>query len=159
MFIKRNGIFAKLGIAISVVLGTLTPSAHFANAKSAEKHPTPPAWVVRAVQEEGKRCRQWEPLFREFDLPVIFFTYIAYRESRCNSAAINAKWKNGKIVWTLNSNGTFDSGLLQINSGWRTVTKDVCGGGLELLLKPKCNVAVAKYLYENGGLRHWSFHV
>jgi hypothetical protein len=27
---------------------------------------------------------------------------------------------------------------------------------MNVLFDPRCNLAVAKYLYENGGLRHWS---
>jgi len=56
---------------------------------------------------------------------------------------------------TLNRDGSFDSGLLQINSTWKTVTRNICGGGLDLLLVLDCNLRVAKYLLDNGGLAHW----
>lgn len=106
--------------------------------------------------ESEQRCPRWEPYFKEYGLPVKRFSYIAWRESRCRIKAVNAKWDaQGNITWTLNKDGSFDSGLLQINSSWRTVTKNICGGGIELLLTLDCNLRVAKYLYDNGGLGHW----
>lgn len=108
------------------------------------------------TRKNEKSCPQFEDKFREYQLPVKAFSFIAYRESRCNSKAINAIWEDGKIVWTLNKNGTYDSGLLQINSSWKTVTRNICGTTLEGLLTLDCNLSVAKYLYENGGLRHWN---
>jgi hypothetical protein len=116
-----------------------------------------PAWLVKRVAN-GDRCRRLEPEIAAAGLPVTFFTYIAYRESRCRFNAINARWdKRGKIVWTLNRNGTYDSGVFQINSSWRTKTREVCGGGLEQLLKWKCNLRMAVELYGDGGLHHWGF--
>jgi hypothetical protein len=140
-------------IAALLIVGAIAPSA-----SAREQAPKPPAWLVQAV-EGGKRCKMFERKMADHGLPVTWFTYIAYRESRCRVGAVNAKWKNGKIVWTLNANGTFDSGLFQINSGWRTLTKQTCGGGLDLLLKADCNFKMAKVLYEDGGLRHWGFNV
>ena len=110
--------------------------------------------------EPHQRCPQWEWLFRKHKLPVRTFSYIAWREARCRPTAQNARWRDGKIIWTLNRNGTYDSGLLQINSSWVTVTSQVCKskfGDLKVLLDPQCNVAVGAYLYfEGGGLRNWS---
>lgn len=120
--------------------------------------PTPP-WIQKAL-DEGKSCPQYEADFRRHGLPPKIMSYVAYRESRCRVAAVNARFdKQGRVVWTLNKNGTFDSGLLQINSGWKSVTAQVCDskfGDLTVLLKKECNLRVAKYLYDNGGLRHWS---
>lgn len=108
---------------------------------------------------EVKRCPQFEHLFRKHKMPVRVFSYISWRESRCRPSAVNARWRDGKIIWTLNKNGTYDSGLLQINSGWKTVTAQVCRskwGDLTVLFDPKCNVAVAAYLFhDGGGLGHW----
>ena len=105
-----------------------------------------------------KRCPKWEPLFKQNKLPTEVFSYIAWRESRCRSIAVNARFdKYGKVVWTLNRNKTYDSGLLQINSSWRTLTKQVCNTDLKGLLKPSCNVKVASVLYDKGdGIRNWS---
>jgi hypothetical protein len=112
----------------------------------------------RIPSDKTKRCPQFEQEFRDYGLvPVQVFSYIAYRESRCNPDAVNAKWNaNGKIIWTLNKNGSFDSGLLQVNSSWQTVTRNICGGEIKLLRTLDCNLKVSKYLLDNGGLRHWS---
>ena len=102
-------------------------------------------------------CPKWEPAIKAAGLPVKEFSYIAWRESRCRIKAINAIWKNGKIVWTLNKNGTYDSGLLQINSGHRELVKKVCKGDLPLLLTLPCNLSVAKQLYDAHGLQPWTY--
>ena len=92
--------------------------------------------------------------------PVEVFSYIAWRESGCRIKAINAKFDSqGNVTWTLNKDGSIDRGLLQINSTWKSVTAKVCGtkkGDLDVLLTLDCNLKVAKYLLENGGLGHWS---
>ena len=102
-------------------------------------------------------CPKWEPAIKKIGLPVKEFSFIAWRESRCRIKAINAIWKNGKIVWTLNKNKTYDSGLLQINSGHRELVKKTCRGDLDLLLTLDCNLAVAKALYDSYGLRPWHY--
>jgi hypothetical protein len=96
---------------------------------------------------EVKSCPQWESKLKAQGLvPVKKFSYIMWRESRCLE----------KIVSKPNSNGTKDYGLLQINSSWKTVTRQVCGGtNLNVLLNSKCNLKVAKYLFDNGGIGHW----
>ena len=107
------------------------------------------------------RCPQFESKIRAAGLePVEVFSYIAYRESRCKVGAINAIWKNGKIVWTLNNDGSYDSGLLQINSSWKTAVATVCGaerGDLQVLFNLDCNLKVAKYIMDNtqGKLGNW----
>lgn len=100
--------------------------------------------------DKTKRCPQLEDEIAEFGLPVETFSYIAWRESRCNPLAHNK---------TLNRNGTQDRGVVQINSGWKTVTAKECAsqyGDLSVLFDVRCNLAVARYLYRNGGLRHWN---
>ena len=108
--------------------------------------------------DQSHRCPQFEQAFADHGLlPVEAFSYIAWRESRCRVQAINARWDSaGNIIWTLNRNGTYDSGLLQINSSWKTVTRKTCGGSIDLLLTLDCNLRVARYLLDNGGLGHWS---
>jgi hypothetical protein len=128
----------------------------FASPVSAKKDVTPD-WV-RQRYKAGENCKEWEYLFRQYKLPVVLFSYTAYRESRCRASAVNARWdKHGNLVWTLNRNGTFDSGLLQINSSWRSVTRQVCGGGLDRLFDPVCNVKVAAHLYHGSGAGHWGY--
>jgi hypothetical protein len=104
---------------------------------------TPPG----VPKDPTQRCPQWEAKFREHGLPVKVFSYIAWRESRCNPKAHNT---------TLNRNGTQDLGLIQANSSWKTVTRNICGTDITGLFNVDCNLSVAKYLYDNGGLRHWS---
>ena len=101
-------------------------------------------------KDEKKRCPQWEHKFRQHGLPVKTFSYIAWRESRCLIKAHNT---------TLNRDKSHDLGVVQINSSWKTVTSKVCKapyGDMTVLFKIDCNLKVAKYLYDNGGLRHWS---
>lgn len=153
------------GHADGAPLQNIQPTVAVANV---EKVP-PRVWQAVKVRGETiniptspeKRCPKFEPLFRKMGLkPVQVWSYIAWRESRCRPEAVNAIWRNGKIVWTLNKNGTFDSGLLQINSSWTSVTAQVCKskwGDLTVLRNPECNLKVARYLFDNGGLHHWGF--
>jgi hypothetical protein len=96
-----------------------------------------------------KTCPQFEELFREYGLPVKAFSRIAYRESRCNPKSISA----------IRSNGKPDVGLLQIQGSWATVTRNIChvkySQVIKALTKVRCNLAVASYLYKNGGMAHW----
>ena len=98
-------------------------------------------------EAEVKSCPQWESKLKAQGLlPVKKFSYIMWRESRCQEKVISKK----------NSNGTRDYGLLQINSSWRTVTRNVCGvKNIDALLDHKCNLKVARYLFDNGGIGHW----
>ena len=103
-------------------------------------------------------CPKWEPAIKAAGLPVKEFSYIAWRESRCRVKAINAVWnEKGEMIYHLNRNKTWDSGLLQVNSGHRELVKRVCGGDLPLLLTLDCNLAVAKHLYDAHGLSPWTF--
>jgi hypothetical protein len=119
--------------------------------------------VVIAPAMEGKRCNEATiSKLNEYGLPADPFAYIAYRESRCNPQAINARWNTqGVMTYSLNKNGTWDSGLLQINSGHRELVRKVCGkdalaNNLQGLQDIDCNLAVAAVLYNNGkGLGHW----
>lgn len=95
----------------------------------------------------SQRCPEWEDELRNRGFPVKLFSYIMWRESRCIPEAHNK---------TLNKNGSQDRGLLQINSTWKTVTRNICGTNLDGLFQPDCNLKVAKYLYDNGGAAHWS---
>lgn len=113
------------------------------------------------VQVVGS-CPQWEAKMAEYGLPADPFSKIAYRESRCNPEAINARWDaQGNMVWSLNKNGTYDSGLFQINSGHKEHVRRVCGpdallNNLAGLRTLDCNLSMAAFLYDNGnGLGHW----
>ena len=118
---------------------------------------------------EVKRCPQWEKKLKELGLPVEKFSYIMWRESRCQVGAIGWNYKNGlsfrnckkapaEVYKHCYAVSSYDSGLLQINSSWKTLTAQVCGskyGDLAPLLTADCNLRVAKALYEDGGLAHW----
>ena len=109
---------------------------------------TLPEVIPAGISTDHKqRCPKWEAKFREYGLPVQAFSYIAYRESRCNPQAWNR---------TLNANGSQDLGLVQVNSSWKTVTRNICGTNNKGLFDVDCNLSVARYLYDNGGLGHWS---
>lgn len=118
-----------------------------------------------------KACPKWEPLLRKHGLPVKQFTYIMWRESRCQPRAIGWNYKPGtshrdcrlspaETYKKCKAVRSYDSGLLQINSSWVTVTSRVCGskwGDMTVLLDPNCNLKVAKFLYEDGGgIRNWA---
>ena len=66
-------------------------------------------------KSEHRLCPEYTMSIRQAGLPVKEFDYIARRESGCNHKAINAKYdKKGKVIWTLNKNGSIDRGLFQI---------------------------------------------
>lgn len=96
------------------------------------------------------RCPQWEKAFKKYGLPVKTFSKIAYRESRCNPRSVSAVRKTGYP----------DVGLVQVQGSWRTVTYQVCKlkpsqSHIRALTTVDCNLRVARYLYDNGGLGHW----
>lgn len=132
--------------------------------RTATQNPKPTQTTLRpskAIPSDlEKRCPQWHHKFREYGLPVNIFSYIAWRESRCRPNAVNAKWNSkGEVIWTLNRNGSIDRGLIQVNDSWKTVTSQVCKapyGKMDVLFDVDCNLAVARYLLQNGGLGHWS---
>jgi hypothetical protein len=117
-----------------------------------------------------KSCPRYEKLLKQHGLPVRTFTYIMWRESRCQPKAIGWNYKAGttyrncknapaktyRKCWAVRS---YDSGLLQINSSWTSVVARTCGtawGDMSALLDPVCNVKVAAVLYDGGkGLSNW----
>lgn len=107
------------------------------------------ALTTAPAQAATGSCPQWEPLFRKHGLPAKVFSKIAFRESRCNPKSVSA------VRWT----GKPDVGLLMIQGSWVTVTAAVCKVPrkqvVAALTDPSCNVRVARYLYDNGGLGHW----
>ena len=155
--------------------GSLTRKAHI-EALTARGLPTTHVPAVtypmgsgpRFPDDPTMRCPKWEAKFREYGLPVEVFSYIAWRESKCNPKAINARWNSqGVMTYALNKNGTWDSGLVQINSSWIRVVREVCGvdtgsmrQDLEALLKVDCNLKMAKWIMDNtsGKLRNWSIY-
>jgi hypothetical protein len=116
------------------------------------------------------RCPQYESLLAKYELPVAEFSRIMYRESRCTPKAIGWNYRRGMshndcklspaaTYRRCKAVKSFDSGLLQINSSWVSVTSQACKtkyGDLSVLLIPDCNLKVAKYLFkEGGGIGNW----
>jgi len=126
---NRTGQVLKLIMALTLIFSLSTPAHASAAAQS---------------------CPKWEPLLaKHFPAKVVpELSRIAYRESRCNPSSLSPVRK---------STGRPDVGLLQIQGSWATVTRAVCKKPdvIKALLDPQSNVKVARYLYDNGGLRHW----
>lgn len=115
-------------------------------------------------EDPQKRCPALEPVFEAYGLyPIATWSYIAWRESGCRPKAQNATWDaNGNMTYALNKDGSYDTGLLQINSSWRSVTAKVCGekaiqNYMQGLKTVHCNLMVARYIMEHskGGLSNW----
>ena len=106
--------------------------------------------VPAPAMAAAKSCPQWEPLLRKhFPAKVVpQLSRIMYRESRCTARALSPVRK---------STGRPDVGLMQIQGSWATVTRATCKKQdvIKALLNAECNVKVARYLYDNGGLGHW----
>lgn len=94
---------------------------------------------------------------------------IMWRESKCQTRAIGWNYHKGKSHRDCKLSHartyrkcpavkSYDVGLFQINSSWKTVTARICRsqyGKMLVLQKSSCNFKVAAYLYKNGGLKHW----
>jgi hypothetical protein len=94
---------------------------------------------------------------------------IMHRESRCITRAVGWNHHPLRTYRDCRDSGKFharrrcpavrswDVGLFQINSSWRTLTRQVCGKDTttRVLMNPKCNFRVAGVLYNDGGLAHW----
>ena len=153
-------------VRVDGVYGSITRREHI---EALQKRGLPTSNIPVVVprynipSDKTQRCPELEPMFQQAGLkPVDVFSYIAFRESHCNPAAQNATWKNGVMTYHLNKDKSYDTGLLQINSSWKSVTEKVCGESasdnhMQGLKDPGCNIAVAKYIMENsqGKLGNW----
>ena len=163
------------GVEVDGYYGSQTRRAHIA-ALQVRGLPTdhvpavtyPASSGPRFPNDPKMRCPKWEAKFKQYGLPVEVFSYIAWRESKCNPKAINARWNSkGVMTYALNDNGTWDSGLVQINSSWVRTVREVCNvdtgsmrKDLEALLDVDCNLQMAKWIMDNtsGRLRNWSIY-
>jgi hypothetical protein len=118
----------------------------------------------RVPADPEKRCPGLEPVFEAYGLyPVATWSYIAWRESGCRPKAQNATWDAaGNMTYALNKDKSYDTGLLQINSGWYSAVKKVCGENavdnrMQGLKTVHCNLMMARYImeYSAGGLSNW----
>jgi hypothetical protein len=139
-----------------------------------------PSQVVAQNQTYPDDCMRWRKTFNQYfpikEVPAKdrqALQWVMWRESKCKTLAtgfnyqqqrsardcVSAHWKIYiKTCKHLRPNGRgVDWGLMQVNGGWRTVTINICGRPPEtgVLLRPRCNLAVARWLYDNGGLTHW----
>ena len=129
--------------------------------------------TTTAAQAHGAQavntCPQYHAALRKAGLPVEPFSKIMYRESRCVPGAIGWNYQPGmgykdcrrqpaSLYKRCRAVRTYDSGLLQINSSWVSVTAQVCKsrfGDMTVLLQPACNLAVAAHLYKTSGIGNW----
>jgi hypothetical protein len=99
----------------------------------------------------SRSCPKYEAqIARHFPRDVVkTFSRIAWRESRCNPKSVSAVRR---------STGYPDVGFLQVSGSWRSVTYRICKpkrDHIKALTNLDCNLRVARYLYDNGGLGHW----
>jgi hypothetical protein len=129
------GAANRIGKVLKLIMAFMLTTALF--------NPTP-------ANAAANSCPKLEPLLGQYFpakvVPVM--SRIAYRESRCNPGSLSPIRK---------STGRPDVGLLQIQGSWATVTRAVCKKQdvIKALLNVRCNLKVARYLYDNGGLGHW----
>lgn len=115
------------------------------------------------------RCPKWEKKLREYKLPVKEFSFIMWRESKCVAKAVGWNYYKGmshkdcrlshaRTYRKCKAVKSYDVGLLQINSSWKTLTAQVCKyeyGKMLILQDPDCNLKVASALYKQSGLSPW----
>jgi hypothetical protein len=130
-----------------------------------------PAGIAEAHHKAPKPlpCPQWHKALKKHGLPVKTFAPIMMRESKCIRQAIGWNYHKGKshrdcklsharTYRHCKAVRSYDVGLLQINSSWKSVTAKICKtklGDMLALQDASCNLKVAAYLYKNGGLHHW----
>lgn len=139
-------------IALLITLSVTTP---------VQAHHTPPKPLP---------CPQWHDALRKHGLPVKVFAPIMWRESKCQPMAVgwnyhkgmshrDCKLSHARTYRRCKAVKSYDVGLLQINSSWKTLTAQVCRyeyGKMLILQKPDCNLKVAAVLYDKGkGVSHW----
>lgn len=71
------------------------------------------------------------------------------RIAHCESN--NMHYRDGQVIFNVNTNGTVDIGRYQINSVWNKKATEL---GLDLT-KEKDNEAMATWIYENRGTEDW----
>lgn len=115
-------------------------------------------------------CPQWHDALRKHGLPVEIFAPIMWRESRCQPKAVgwnyhknkshrDCKKSHARTYRKCKAVKSYDIGLLQINSSWKSLTAKTCNyryGKMLILQRPSCNLKVAAILYDNGrGVSNW----
>lgn len=127
------------------------------------------ALISTKTEAASGTCPQYEAKLRQYGMPVKEFSRIMYRESRCQEKAIGWNYHKGTSYkdCKLSPAATYkrckavrsyDSGLLQVNSGWMSLTASVCKGkkyDMTVLLNADCNLAVASVIYKESGIGNW----
>lgn len=121
-----------------------------------------------AAPIKGLPCPEWHDAMRKAGLPVRFFAPVMWRESRCQEKAVGWNYKQGKshkncklsparTYRRCSAVRSYDLGLLQVNSTWKSLTRRVCkSSDVLILLNSECNLKVAAVLWDNGeGSSHW----
>ncbi len=75
---------------------------------------------------------------------------ILQKIAKCESPA--GHWKNGQVIISLNTNGTYDEGKYQINSIWNKQAAEL---GYNLAIEQD-NEKMAEWIYANRGTGDWS---
>jgi hypothetical protein len=130
-----------------------------------------PAQATERTDPAWQRCQKLAPEMRRHKLPPRYFVPICVRESKGIRMAFGVNYRDGSShrdcapkIWNeyLKSCAkhikSTDYSYFQINSSWRTLTKQICGNYPEsgILFDKKCQFAVASYLYnKGGGLANW----
>ena len=121
------------------------------------------------ARADANSCPQWHNKLKQYGLPVAEFSRIMYRESRCEPKVIGWNYRAGtsykdcklspaSTYKRCKAVRSYDSGLLQVNSGWVTLTAQTCQsalGDLTVLLQPDCNLAVSGAIYKGSGIGNW----
>ena len=121
-----------------------------------------------AAPIKGLPCPEWHDAMRKAGLPVRFFAPVMWRESRCQPKAVGWNYKQGKshkncklspahTYRRCSAVRSYDLGLLQVNSTWKSLTRRVCkSSDVLILLNSECNLKVAAVLWADGeGSSHW----
>lgn len=124
--------------------------------------------------DKSKRCINYEDELRAYKLPVDIFSYVAWRESKCNPKAVGWNYRTGMsrldcknrsfdiYLHTCKALSSFDSGLLQVNSSWYSATKTICRGTPQegALFSLDCNLKVSRYIitHTSRPMSNWGFY-
>ncbi len=99
-----------------------------------------PAPAIAPEPSYSGPCDHYRPLIEGYDWPTETMLAIAQAESGCDPTARN----------TANSDGSTDTGLLQINS--------IHGIDAATLLDPAVNIQAAYRIYQSQGINAWSVY-
>lgn len=96
--------------------------------------------------DAGLRCPQYASLLQQYGLPLSYFDYVMWRESRCQRTAYNGRGRDRSY------------GLLQINtrgSNWTELQWRCRLTSRDQLFNARTNISCAAKLYKAYGRRPW----